>query len=491
MHPPSWRQLGIAFICLVIYCFLLAVLQDSWDDRRVESVHRPAVDRVSYASSQVIRFSHLTPATRQQLLDDATSARLDIWRVAKDAVDVRLDTEQRRVLESPFATITSSVLMDNVEAFAHQQLNSFDSSTLMNGRGEVVFRKVSDTHGASFDAFFDSYPSSEAIRNFLDQLSTTYPDLMRNISSIGTTYESRSIDAIHLSTHPEKSDRPTLLLIGGQHAREWVSITSTLYIVHELVTKFNEGDRAAKRFFDRFDLRVIPVANPDGYAYSRDVDRMWRKNRQPTGVDGCIGVDVNRNFPTFWTGKLHSHSTASTTDACYDGRCRLITLDAFFCFTWLCLTDSIDYPGLAPLEAVEAAALINYVHSIPKLVASIDLHSYSQYWMYPYAADCTQKPGHWEDLVEAALGAAAAARNHPDGARYGVGAACDLLPRASGSLMDWMYVERSVKYSYYVELRDTGAWGFLLPPSEIRSTGEDALGGVLFLAEFIRERERV
>ncbi|CAH2043872.1 unnamed protein product, partial [Iphiclides podalirius] len=39
----------------------------------------------------------------------------------------------------------------------------------------------------------------------------------------------------------------------------------------------------------------LPVANPDGYDYSRKVERMWRKNRAWYGGQ-CHGVDLNRNF---------------------------------------------------------------------------------------------------------------------------------------------------------------------------------------------------
>ena len=36
--------------------------------------------------------------------------------------------------------------------------------------------------------------------------------------------------------------------------------------------------------------------NPDGYQYSHDVDRMWRKNRADNN-NFCRGVDINLNFP--------------------------------------------------------------------------------------------------------------------------------------------------------------------------------------------------
>ncbi len=53
-----------------------------------------------------------------------------------------------------------------------------------------------------------------------------------------------------------------------------------------------------------FDVTVVPLSNPDGYAHTwkpvaEGGSRMWRKNRQ--AVEGqededCIGIDVNRNW---------------------------------------------------------------------------------------------------------------------------------------------------------------------------------------------------
>ena len=46
------------------------------------------------------------------------------------------------------------------------------------------------------------------------------------------------------------------------------------------------------------------VANPDGYQYTFDVDRLWRKNLRDNDNDGQItvgdGVDPNRNFDEHW-----------------------------------------------------------------------------------------------------------------------------------------------------------------------------------------------
>ena len=54
--------------------------------------------------------------------------------------------------------------------------------------------------------------------------------------------------------------------------------------------------------------------------------------------------------------------------------------------------------------------------------------------------------------------------------------------------MDWMKAVAGIKYCYEYELRDTGTWGFLLPPSHIIPSGEETLDGLIAMLDAIRER---
>ena len=49
---------------------------------------------------------------------------------------------------------------------------------------------------------------------------------------------------------------------------------------------------------------------------------------------------------------------------------------------------------------------------------------------------------------------------------------------ASGGSEDWTYGELGVKYSFSVELRDKGYYGFLLPPDQIIPSGEETFEGL-------------
>ena len=178
-------------------------------------------------------------------------------------------------------------------------------------------------------------------------------------------------------------------------------------------------------------------------------------------ADDCRGVDMNRNWGYQWSS---------------DGKNSSASEDP--CSHW--------YPGAFPFQSPEVAAIANYIRRTPKIRAFIDLRSYGQQLMYPYSYSCERVPPHAEDLIEAALGATKALRQTHN-VPYTSGASCELLYPAPGNIIDWMYGESKVKYSYSLMLRDIGTYGFLLPPKQIRPVGEETAAAIQSLVHFIVE----
>ncbi|CAF5138617.1 unnamed protein product, partial [Rotaria magnacalcarata] len=56
---------------------------------------------------------------------------------------------------------------------------------------------------------------------------------------------------------------------------------------------------------------------------------------------------------------------------------------------------------------------------------------------------------------------------------------------ASGNTVDWTFGAANITFSYAVELRDTGEYGFLLPEDQIVPTGKETLAGELALLQYI------
>jgi extracellular matrix protein 14 len=155
-----------------------------------------------------------------------------------------------------------------------------------------------------------------------------------------------------------------------------------------------------------------------------------------------------------------------------------------------------------PWQATEAAQMRQWVQgqTDARIVAYIDLHSYSQQILYPYAYSCDLYPPSWENLEELAWGLARAMGGRPHGSGYDIGRACEgnvvldkngnrmVLPRVErggGSSLDWFYHEAGVRYAYQIKLPDTGSYGFLLPKDYIVPVGMSLLRAMNHLGRFL------
>lgn len=61
-----------------------------------------------------------------------------------------------------------------------------------------------------------------------------------------------------------------------------------------------------------------------------------------------------------------------------------------------------------------------------------------------------------------------------------------IVDAADGCSVDWGHGTLGAKYSYVVELRDTGRYGFQLPERQIIPTGEETYAGVMALLEYVK-----
>ena len=324
-------------------------------------------------------------------------------------------------------------------------------------------------------------------------LVSMFPTHTRLIS-IGLTYEGREILALRIGVHPTNDDHPhsprqTILISGGIHAREWISTSTVNYVAWQLITRYGKSQPVTK-LLEAFDFVFIPVLNPDGYVYSWSTDRLWRKNRQPTPLRFCRGIDLDRSFGFQWDGD----ASPAGSNPC-----------------------SESYAGEEPWQGAEALALSNWARNETEqnnvqFAVFLDLHSYSQQVLWPYSYSCQAAPPTLENLEELAMGLAKAMRLAPHGHDYRTTSACEgnvavtrstkgkgadaqvtekrvRLPRidqtGGGSALDWFYHTLRIKYAYQIKLRDRGSYGFLLPRENIVPQGKEMYSAIEYLGKYL------
>ncbi|XP_018306895.1 carboxypeptidase B [Mycetomoellerius zeteki] len=290
-----------------------------------------------------------------------------------------------------------------------------------------------------------SYHELNDIYGYLDYLANTYPDVC-SVQSIGNSIEGQPLKVLRISNG--RTNAPAIWIDGGIHAREWISPAAVTYIIDYLV----ENSDVLQT-----DYYILPVANPDGYRYTFKYDRLWRKNRRKGTL--CSGVDLNRNFGYRWGGQ------GTSSNMCYE-----------------------TYRGSKAFSEPETNAIRNFFeNSLANYKAYISFHSYGQYILYPWGYD-QRLPPDYRDLDAVGLEAAEYMKYEGgDNTKYIVGNSAITLYPAAGGSDDWAKALLKIKYAYTIELRDTGKYGFLLPPQYIIPTAKEALAAIKVITSAIRK----
>lgn len=195
--------------------------------------------------------------------------------------------------------------------------------------------------------------------------------------------------------------------------------------------------------------------NPDGFAYTQTNNRLWRKNRQSTSKASCPGRDINRNWPNHW-----SQSGGASTDPCAE-----------------------DYKGPSAGDGTETKALKAHLDSIAAgkgVQLYMDIHAYSQLWMYPYGYTCSgtvPNAAKYASLTKGAIAAVQAVH----GTKFTGGPICSTIYPVTGDSVDYAAENAKANYSMTVELRDRGANGFVLPATQIQPSGEEMWAGLSYV----------
>jgi len=114
----------------------------------------------------------------------------------------------------------------------------------------------------------------------------------------------------------------------------------------------------------------------------------------------------------------------------------------------------------------------------------IDFHSYSQLILRPEGWTTTPPPN--EAVSRAVADEIRDQIFAVNRVQYTSTPSWDLY-FTTGSSTDWTYNQAKIPFSYCIELRDTGTYGFVLPASQIIPTGQENYAAAKFLGSYIAE----
>merc|ERR1712002_1206360 len=391
---------------------------------------------------QVLRTSELSKEAADSLRElMITSNSLDFWKEPRTGrnVDINTPPELIESLKEMLANkgVEVSVMIDDVEKLIQETKPS----------GKAV-----KSAGKRYAMDWDDYHDHDTLNEFIAALADAND--FASIVNIGQSYEGRDMNV--LAIEKAGAGAPNIWLEAGIHAREWIAPAVATYLVRQLVEDYAEHPD----YLDKINWYFIPSANPDGYAYSWEHDRLWRKTRSDHGsILGCKGVDPNRNWGFHYGESGVSHNKCQET-----------------------------YCGPEAFSEPETANIRDYVQTLsPVPVLGHCFHSYSQLWLWPYGYAYNAYPDNYKEIQQLAIDASDALYQ-VHGTVFDPINSAELYP-AAGASDDWYKGVLGTRFSFTTELRDTGLHGFVLPKDQIIPSGEEMWAGFEVVINRILELE--
>ncbi|XP_053925385.1 carboxypeptidase O [Cuculus canorus] len=403
--------------------------------------------KLQYDGDQVLQTVPQTFQQVQHLQHLCSTLLLDLWKPllpediwAGEDVHIRvaapLVQEVKDSLDQHM--ISYKVLIPDVQELVDQSMPKETSSHRQVPEGYV----------------YTQYHPMEEIYQWMTEIQKSNRELVTQ-HYLGRTFENRPMYYLQIS-QPSDKTKKIIWMDCGIHAREWISPAFCQWFVKEILQNY-ESDPKIRRFLQNLDLYVLPVLNIDGYIYSWEKERLWRKNRSPYMNGTCYGTDLNRNFNSSWGSIGVSYNCSSE----------------IFC-------------GSGPESEPETRAVAQFIEGKKSDIACyLTIHSYGQYILTPYGST-TKPPSNNEELMNVAEKAAAALMGKY-GTRYQVGSTSSILYNNSGSSRDWAHMI-GIPLSYTFELRDNGTHGFVLPSDQIQPTCEETMLAVTTIIDYVDQK---
>ena len=292
------------------------------------------------------------------------------------------------------------------------------------------------------------YPDSALIARTLTELAQK-PDSPLTAVNLGSSAEGRPILAARVALSDGRR-RPRILVVGQLHGREWIGHQVALSILRSLL-----DETANRDLLEDFEFWIVPLANPDGYEYSRSRDLSWRKNRRMQGPRGAYGVDLNRNFAADFRPALDTPETSQDDRGASDA------------------PRNQDFRGRQPASEPEVKLLQQLFDGPEKVAGVVDLHGFGCLAVVPHSEHPELEPV-YQRSVQAALEAL--------GQDYRLLYIDDVYP-VSGSLIQYADQRGAVGLSLEI------GRAFQPHPGKLAEVNSTATRGVLAFARALRKTQ--
>ncbi len=301
--------------------------------------------------------ANAAPAETQPAGDDQLDAytavvtAAEMPAIAEQGIEV---SGQRQVADG----VEVDMVLDQVQA---ERLRGRGVDVrLTRVRGGQTVQEFAAAQAANGFNVWRSYDESGGIRDQLYAAARNNPQLVK-LEVLGHTGQGREIIAVKLTQGARGTPdgtRPAVLYSSTQHAREWISTEVNRRLMNHFIDGWRANDRDIRRLLQTTELWFVLVANPDGYQYTFDHERLWRKNLRDNNGDGQTqvgdGVDPNRNFPNHWGYDEEGSSSIQSSDT---------------------------YRGPAPMSEPETQAMVGLLDRIG-FSFQVNYHSNGQWLLY-------------------------------------------------------------------------------------------------------------
>jgi hypothetical protein len=319
-----------------------------------------------------------------------------------------------------------------------------DVKVKKNKNGKSARELAAEQADSGYEVF-RSWDEPGGIRDELYRLASENPQLVKLVV-LGHTYQGREIIALKLTQGARgiaDGTRPAVLHSSTQHAREWISTEVNRRLLNWYIDEWRANDKEVKDLLKANELWFVVVANPDGYQYTFDNERLWRKNLRDNDNDGQItradGVDPNRNYPEHFGYDEEGSSSQISSDT---------------------------YRGPSPASEPETQAMIS-LFDRADFSFQINWHSFGQWLLYAEGWQ-TGTPTADDPIYYALSGN----RDNPAIPDFEPGLSSDVLYVTNGETTDYAHAERGT-LGWTPELGegdDDG--GFVFPDDEAQVQAE-------------------